>query len=202
MANYVIEDNKCLVNLSDVETAKTIAVDQTKPLGQIFTTLGRGIFVYLVTNIAAAGIYPVTVTSGAAVVTMVAPVAGATGYFIFEYQGSLYVCHVANGTAGEWVNITPSKATETEEGVVKLTTNTDTPTSDQSGIALAGSMGFTLAQMIRHQRIPIHGMLMTSTSITQPSQVAGMLGYGTWSYYGQLVNSTSQIAVNVFIRLT
>lgn len=51
-------------------------------------------------------------------------------------------------------------------------------------------------------QIPVNGMFMCSTSITHPEQVTAMLGYGTWNYYGQLLNTSSQIAVNVFIRLT
>lgn len=91
-----------------------------------------------------------------------------------------------------------TQATTTNLGHVKLVNDTDAQTYT-AGEALAASVGYMLKQWIIRQH-PIGGMLMTSTSITEPSQVAGMIGYGTWSYYGQLLNTTSQIAVNVFIR--
>jgi hypothetical protein len=200
MANYVIEDNKCLVDLSSVENSRIVAnVNPTTALATLFTQLGAGISMYYLSNISA-GVYPVAVQAGEAVVMCINT--GNTGYFVFEYGGAMYLCSVSGDTAGSWVNITQNKATADSFGVVKLTTSTDVPTGDMTGIALAGTMGYTLKQAITNIQIPVNGMFVSSTSISTAEQAHNALGYGTWDYYGQLINSTSQIVVNVFIRTT
>ena len=98
---------------------------------------------------------------------------GDSGYFIFSYNGDCYICPVITNTPGSWV---------------KFATPTDIDTAvDTAKTAM---------------QIPVNGMFMSSTSISTAEQVRAMLGYGTWNYYGQLLNTPSQIAVNVFIRLT
>lgn len=167
MANYVIDDSKCLLDLASVENSRIVSgIVATTALATLFTGFEKGITMYRLI-VGSTSVYPVTTGSNRA--DIICYKFGNSGYFIFSYNGDCYICPVINNTPSSWVKF-----------------------------ATPGEIDTAKAAM----QIPVNGMFMCSTSITQPEQVAAMLGYGTWNYYGQLINSTSQIAVNVFIRLT
>ena len=79
------------------------------------------------------------------------------------------------------------KATDKIYGHVKLTTSTGIPAGNQDGIALAGTMGYTLSQQISDaktaMRIPVKGMFITDSSFRTAQAVSDLLGYGTWQLY-------------------
>ena len=95
--------------------------------------------------------------------------------------------------------------TATNYGHVKLTTSTAPPTGDQDGIALAGSMGYTLknytdTMIATKAQIPAYGIVFFYGAFT-PAQVAQMMGYGTWQHLGHMTvtpesgGTTTQIQV-------
>ena len=75
--------------------------------------------------------------------------------------------------------------TLTNYGHCRLTTSLDAPSGNQDGIALAGSVGYTLVQMINSvaaaARIPVGGVYW---SFHADNNVAQTLGYGVWEYCG------------------
>ena len=81
--------------------------------------------------------------------------------------------------------------TGTNFGHCKLTTSLDVPLGDQDGIALAGSVGYTLKQYIDNAvsvlqsmcQIPVGGVYW---SFNLNGNVAQTLGYGTWAYCGNV----------------
>lgn len=85
--------------------------------------------------------------------------------------------------------------TSTNYGHVKLTTSTAVPSGDQNGIALAGSMGYTLNKKIDDMAaampfIPFQGIVVLGAYFA-PEEVAQMMGYGTWAYNGHITVSDS-----------
>ena len=193
MANYVIEDNKCLVDLSTVENSRIVAnVDPTTPLATLFTELGAGISMYYLSNITA-GVYPVSVQSGEAVVIVFN--FGDTGYYVFQYNGSMYICSIG-ATVGSWVNITPGTGTTTNSGIVQLVTDTAHPIPDTDGLALAGSVGYILVQQIanvaENAKVPI-GAAICSTVFTTVADVTTAYGYGGWSALGSITVGSSTV---------
>ena len=82
--------------------------------------------------------------------------------------------------------------TSSNYGHVKLTTSTAAPSGDQSGLALAGSMGYTLKKYtddsiaaIEFPLIPVSGIYWSRDEKTE-SQISQLLGYGTWAYRGHV----------------
>lgn len=67
--------------------------------------------------------------------------------------------------------------TTQEYGHVKLTTSTGMPTGDMSGVALAGTMGYTLFRLMQ---IPVNGIFWAVEGAFTESTLATKLGYGTW----------------------
>lgn len=64
-----------------------------------------------------------------------------------------------------------------------------------------GSTDWTkLNYKLTNNQIPVGGMYFDSSKIST-SQVTSKLGYGTWNYFGDLINSTSKIAVHAYVRL-
>lgn len=94
--------------------------------------------------------------------------------------------------------------TTTKFGHCKLTTSLDAPSGNQDGIALAGSMGYTLKTYIDSitaplqtavaalqaavaaVQIPVGGIASLSDYYSDMSVVAQKMGYGTWLYYGSI----------------
>ena len=82
--------------------------------------------------------------------------------------------------------------TSANYGHVKLTTSTEAPSGDQNGLALAGSMGYTLKKYTDDKvaavpiyRIPVKGVFICHDDSVRPSAyIASWLGYGTWQHLG------------------
>ena len=75
-------------------------------------------------------------------------------------------------------------------GHVKLTTSTAPPSGDQNGIALAGSMGYTLKKYTDdaiaaapRDRLPV-GAVVGFKESKNDSEVTLLMGYGSWSFWG------------------
>lgn len=88
--------------------------------------------------------------------------------------------------------------TSANYGHVKLTTSTSAPSGDQNGIALAGSMGYTLKKYtddsiasMNLPRIPVGGIFYYYAIGASSSTIRNLLGYGTWEYVGSTIVSTS-----------
>lgn len=84
-------------------------------------------------------------------------------------------------------------------GHVKLTTSTAMPSGDQNGIALAGSMGYTLKKYIDDAiaaitggEVPVHGIVAMDN---WDWNVRTLYGYGVWEYIGSATTSNN---VNVY----
>jgi hypothetical protein len=189
----VIKSDKCFVDLSAVENSRIVPnVDKTKALATIFSTFDTGISMYNISNVTA-GIYPVTVSTGKAVIILFK--FGDTGYFVFEYDGSMYICSVG-ASVGSWVNVTPGKGTTGNMGLVQLVTDISTPISDTDGKALAGSVGYVLAQQIAsaadNAKVPI-GAAICSSVFTTVADVTTAYGYGGWSALGSITVGSSTI---------
>lgn len=80
--------------------------------------------------------------------------------------------------------------TSANYGHVKLTTSTAAPSGDQNGIALAGSMGYTLKKYtddsiaaLGNPRIPVGCCIWTRNGVMEHT-LPQLLGYGTWLYRG------------------
>ena len=75
--------------------------------------------------------------------------------------------------------------TLTNYGHCKLITSLDAPSGNQDGLALAGSVGYMLVQIINRvaaaAQIPVGGVYW---SFHADSNVAQTLGYGVWEYCG------------------
>ena len=82
--------------------------------------------------------------------------------------------------------------TLTNYGHCKLTTSLDAPSGNQDGVALAGSVGYMLVQMISSiaaaLQIPVGGVYW---SFHADNNVAQTLGYGVWEYCG-IVNYSAK----------
>jgi hypothetical protein len=75
-------------------------------------------------------------------------------------------------------------------GHVKLTTSTAAPSGDQNGIALAGSMGYTLKKYTDdaiaaapRDRLPVGAVVGFKTG-RNDSEVTLLMGYGSWNFWG------------------
>lgn len=94
-------------------------------------------------------------------------------------------------------------------GHVKLTTSTDAPSGSMDGVALAGSMGYTLkqytdtkaAELDRVAKLPVDSMVIFPTHL-DVSAVASAMGYGSWIYVGaaQVTTATSGTAYVYYFR--
>lgn len=96
-------------------------------------------------------------------------------------------------------------ATTNEYGHVKLTQSTTMPTGNQDGIALAGSMGYTLSQRINDaktaMRIPVNGVFLSTYIYQNSSRVNEILGYGTWDYLGGISGEGAEVfMVHAYVR--
>jgi hypothetical protein len=75
-------------------------------------------------------------------------------------------------------------------GHVKLTTSMAPPSGDQNGIALAGSMGYTLKKYTDDaivsypgNKIPVYGVFICALNVpSNRPDPHNMLGYGTWQF--------------------
>lgn len=103
------------------------------------------------------------------------------------------------------------KATSSQFGVTKLTTSTSEPSGDMPGVALAGTMGYTLMNAINTLetetdaavedlelnietlKIPKSGGVGFSVSAISGAAYADQVGYGTWSLLGTLTVGSSTI---------
>lgn len=85
--------------------------------------------------------------------------------------------------------------TLTSFGHCKLTTSLNAPSGDQNGIALAGSVGYTLKSAIDsgdaalHQeingvRLPIGSVYWSESHYASSAAVDAIIGYGNWTYRG------------------
>lgn len=105
-------------------------------------------------------------------------------------------------------------ATASNYGHVKTTTSTSAPSGSQDGIALAGSMGYTLKnytdsktaeakaytdQLVKY--IPVGGVIGCISHETGAS-FAAMMGYGTWEYCGTLTTAQGLTREVSFFRRT
>lgn len=99
--------------------------------------------------------------------------------------------------------------TSANYGHVKLTTSMAAPSGDQNGIALAGSMGYTLKKYtddrvaeIPDARLPVGAFVIFRNSITE-TEVAQKMGYGSWTYRGGMSTSfgpSGTITVYIYER--
>jgi hypothetical protein len=98
--------------------------------------------------------------------------------------------------------------TLTNYGHCKLTTSLDAPSGNQDGIALAGSAGYTLVQMINSvaaaAQIPVGGVYW---SFHADNNVAQTLGYGVWEYcciinYSAKPSEQTESAVYAYRRVS
>lgn len=115
MSNYVINSNKCLVNVetavNPLLAAFNITVDETDTLETVFNSLNNGINVYSVVG-NDTSVYPVaisTVYGHRATVIAIKYGNGAGGVFIFIYDGEMYFCDVYTAptfVTGEWYQVT------------------------------------------------------------------------------------------------
>lgn len=97
--------------------------------------------------------------------------------------------------------------TDTKYGHVKLTTSTAAPTGNQDGIALAGSMGYTLKQytdtmVTTKAQTPLNGVVFFYGALS-PAQVAQVMGYGTWQHLGhmQVTGDGATIQIQAYRRI-
>lgn len=74
-------------------------------------------------------------------------------------------------------------------GHVKLTTSTAPPSGDQNGIALAGSMGYTLKKYTDdaiaaapHNRLPVGAVIFMNGTRPTNAEMTALMGYGTWKF--------------------
>lgn len=73
--------------------------------------------------------------------------------------------------------------TSSNYGHVKLTTSTAAPSGDQSGLALAGSMGYTLKKYTDDSIAAYTGgQLPVGAFVMMATQSSPHMGYGTWTY--------------------
>lgn len=92
--------------------------------------------------------------------------------------------------------------TSANYGHVKLTTSTAAPSGDQNGIALAGSMGYTLKKYIDDAiaalgvvQIPVGGMYWANNGTLD---IGRILGYGAWRYKGYVATTGSSYASAIY----
>lgn len=109
--------------------------------------------------------------------------------------------------------------TLTSFGHCKLTTSLNAPSGDQNGIALAGSVGYTLKSAIDSgdaesksytddqiaalpdTRVPVGCAVLNSGTYT-PTEFAQIMGYGTWEHLGTVdYSKSSQPGVTYSIEI-
>ena len=109
--------------------------------------------------------------------------------------------------------------TLTNYGHCKLTTSLNAPSGDQNGIALAGSVGYTLKSAIDSgdaesksytdgqiaalpdTRVPVGCAVLNAGTYT-PTEFAQIMGYGTWEHLGTVdYSKSSQPGVTYSIEI-
>lgn len=89
--------------------------------------------------------------------------------------------------------------TSSNYGHVKLTTSTAAPSGDQSGLALAGSMGYTLKKYtddsiaaLGQVQLPVGFFLF----VKNQSDI-DRIGYGNWTYRGYVTTTFSPTGIGI-----
>lgn len=128
----------------------------------------------------------------------------ATALFLKIQDGALKNHASANTSHGV--------GTSTLYGHVKLTTSTDAPSGSMDGVALAGSMGYTLKQYTDTKAAEVQNIAMLPvdsyvlyTRHIDVADFATLMGYGTWVYSGAVDVSRSaseQFVVYAFRRVS
>lgn len=96
--------------------------------------------------------------------------------------------------------------TATNYGHVKLTDSTAQPSGSLAGVALAGTVGYSLAMQIKNAKqamqIPVNGIFFSFQRYENESSINELLGYGTWNYFGSFSNTTEKITMYAYARVS